>query len=548
MADRPQRARPARRARASTRARRAASEGAIGEQLAAHLSGMSVPFLFVGAGLTIRYAGGDTWTDLLRRFAQRTAKPYEYFVSTADGDLPAVATLLAEELHQLWWNDPAFEQRRSEDGALITNRDSALKVEISRYLERTVDALPDAGPLADEIGLLKEAVIDGIITTNFDPILEHIRDDLQPFVGQDELLFADPQGIGEIYKIHGSCTQPNSLVLTTQDYQQFEERNAYLVAKLLTIFVEHPVVFLGYRLGDSNIQSILVEIARCLETDERIEQLRDRLLFVDWRKDDSPSMTSTVISAEGFTIPIQRIVVPDYAEVFEVLGRNKRRFPARLLRYLREEVYELANTSQPSGRLYVEDLDATTDLSDVEVYAGVGLRARLTSYVGLSRVDLLNDVLLDDRHLIPERVVGEALANPRLASKTTMVPIYKYLRGADLLDRDGALRDPAAVAPRVAERVSARTELLRGSKSYKARGEELAASFTSFTDFVNAGTPEQAIYALPYLEADQIDLETLRLLLLLNRNLFDDNHQPAASQWAKAVCIYDWLMYGASRP
>lgn len=48
--------------------------------------------------------------------------------------------------------------------------------------------------------LLRNATIDGIITTNFDPLLEYIRPDLEPFVGQDELLFANSQGIGEIYK------------------------------------------------------------------------------------------------------------------------------------------------------------------------------------------------------------------------------------------------------------------------------------------------------------------------------------------------------------
>jgi hypothetical protein len=500
--------------------------------------------LFVGAGLPIRYASGLSWVSLLRHFAAQTSKPYEYYSSTADGDLPKVASLLAEEFHDIWWNDPAYEQRRKDDAHLITARDSALKVEISRYLENDVDELPGKGPLADEIALLKKAVVDGIITTNFDPVLEYIRDDLQPFVGQDELLFTDAQGVGEIYKIHGSCTQPNSLVLTAEDYEQFDERNAYLVAKLLTIFVEHPVVFLGYRLGDRNIQRILVEIARCLMTDERIQQLRDRLLFVEWQEGAAPSMSSTVITAEGFTIPIQRLVVPDYTEVFGVLGDIKRRFSARLLRHLRKEIYDLVQNSEPSGRLYVEELDEDTELSEVQVYAGIGAIARLTSYVGLDRVDLLDDVLLDDPGFVPARVVTEALPTPKLASKTTMVPIYKYLRGADLLTPDGDLKDPDSVAPRLVARVEARDQLLKGLKGYEKTGKEFARDFTSFTNFLAAGTPEQAIYRLPFLEPEQIDLPALREFLLANRNLFDDKHEPAGSQWAKAVCIYDWLRYG----
>jgi hypothetical protein len=330
-----------------------------------------VPYLFIGAGLSIRYAAAESWPALLRRFAEPLEKPYEYYASTANGDLPAVATLLADDFHELWWSDPRYAESRSAKAELITARDSALKVEISRHLAQAIDRLPTEGDLAEEIDLLKTAMIDGIITTNFDPILEHLRPDLHTYVGQDELLFSDPQGVGEIYKIHGSCEQPDSLVLTAEDYARFDERNPYLAAKLLTMFVEHPVIFLGYSLTDRNVQRVLVDIARCL-TDNRIQDLRDRLLFVEWKAGASPAMTSTVISVEGFAIPVQSVVVPDFREVFQCLGELKRRIPARLLRHLRKEVYELVKSSEPTTRLFVEELDADVDPSEVEVYAGIG--------------------------------------------------------------------------------------------------------------------------------------------------------------------------------
>lgn len=534
------RQRPARRSRASTRARTPRQTG-IADQFAAHLDGATVPFLFVGAGLSIRYAQTESWAALLRRFADLTGKPYEYYASTANGHLPTVAALLADEFHELWWNDPTYEQSRSEHADLIVARDSALKLEISRYLASAVDRLPTSGALAQEVELLRSAVIDGIITTNFDPILEHIRPDLHPYVGQDELLFADPQGVGEIYKIHGSCSQPNSLVLTADDYDRFDDRNVYLVAKLLTIFVEHPVVFLGYSLSDENLQRILIGIARCL-TDQRIEQLRDRLLFVQYEEGGTPSMTSTVISAEGYTIPVQSIVVPDFLEVFAALGRITRRFPARLLRHLRKEVYELVKTSQPTDRLFVEELGPDADLSEVEVYAGIGAIAKLTtSYVGLDRIDLLNDVL-EDRGYDAARVVSEAL--PRLGSRTTLIPVYKYLRSAGLLKADGSLNDPDSVPPRVVARLESREDLLKGLAQYRTRAEKLAATVSSFADLEERCTADQVLYYLPFLDQALVEPEALRAFLIANRDIFDNDRQPAGSQWARAVCLYDWLIHG----
>jgi len=332
-------------------------------------------------------------------------------------------------------------------------------------------------------------------------------------------------------------------VLTAEDYERFGVRNAYLVAKLLTIFVEHPVIFLGYSLSDPNIQQILVGIARCLNTDERIQQLGDRLLFVEWQEDGTPQMGPTVVAAEGFTIPIQRIVVPDFTEVFSVLSTTRRRFSARLLRHLRQEVYELVRTSEPSGLLYVEDLDEDTYVSEVEVYAGIGLRSRLTtSYVGLNRDDLLHDVLVDADYEA-SRVVSEVL--PRIASNVH-VPVYKYLRGADLLNSTGEITTES-VPERVVERVSSRESRLRGHPAYAKRAEAIMDTIGSIPELVSGRDPDQVLYLLPYMPRDRIAPPDLRAFLIANQVTFDAR-TPATSQWARAACLYDWIQYGPESP
>jgi SIR2-like domain len=199
--------------------------------------------------------------------AAYTGRPYGYYASKADTTLPRVASEIAVPFHEVWWTDARFEESRTIYADSVTTREGPLKVEVARYIEGAVDALPADGPKAHELALLGDAVIDGVITTNYDPLLERVFPDFAAYVGQDELLFSDPKGVGEIYKIHGSVTRPESIVLTEGDYAQFNARNPYLAAKLLTIFVEHPVVFLGYSLNDPNVTEILVSIARVLTTE-----------------------------------------------------------------------------------------------------------------------------------------------------------------------------------------------------------------------------------------------------------------------------------------
>jgi hypothetical protein len=256
----------------------------------------TAPFLFVGSGISRRYLTLETWGELLAKYANTLSPGYGFYLSKANSDLPKVASLIAEDFHAHWWRSTAFADNRTKYAKDATRQDSPLKIEISNYLKTfTISNEP---ALQEEIKALSTAVIDGVITTNWDLLLEKVFADFEVYRGQDQLLFSNPQSIAEIYKIHGCCTLPNSLVLTSEDYQEFGDRNPYLASKLLTIFIEHPVLFLGYSLSDPNIIAILTAITKCFRS-EALNVLRDRLLFVNRLKEGeinsfSPSVLSQV--------------------------------------------------------------------------------------------------------------------------------------------------------------------------------------------------------------------------------------------------------------
>jgi hypothetical protein len=357
------------------------------------------------------------------------------------------------------------------------------------------------------------------------------------------MLFANPQGVGELYKIHGSYETPDSLVLTAEDYARFEDRNPYLAAKLLTIFVEHPVIFLGYSLQDPNVLSVLQSIARCL-TQGNIDQLRDRLLFVQWDPTAGESVEHHTIVVDHFIFNVIRLQVPDFVDVFTSLSALSRSFPAKLLRRLKEHVYQLVLTDDPDQRLFVADIEGTTD-KDIDVVFGVGMKDRLghVGYVGLRRTDLVEDILSNGNGLDPRAVISEAL--PLILRQPGNVPVFKYLRTAGHLGSGGEILNPGALDPRIV----AMAERMRGGRPASAWHQERAAARLASVDQiaeleVSLGAVQAMNWALS-LPADKIDPAELRTFLSAHPELRHGSWN--GTRFVKLVCFLDWLENGRGK-
>lgn len=170
----------------------------------------------------------------------RVGKDYHRFLGEANGDLPATASLIAEAFYDLWWEDPEYAPQVEQYRETVDTMDRPLKIAISEEMVQASERLDvDNGAFAEELSALRHAPIDGIITTNWDLLLDKIFTSFTPYIGQEDLMFDKAYGVAELYMIHGSCTKPESLVLTSADYRTFERRNPYLSARLLSICLEH---------------------------------------------------------------------------------------------------------------------------------------------------------------------------------------------------------------------------------------------------------------------------------------------------------------------
>ena len=195
-------------------------------------------------------------------FAFRSYEDRASFENSPYGINPKIASLIEEDFNKEWFRNPEI---RSLDGAYtekVENGCSPFKAELSYYLKQKSVLCPE---LKDEVTLLNNIAkksIAGIITTNYDLFFETYLSQYTIYIGQQALLFSQLQGIAEVYKIHGSLNDPQSIVINEKDYKEFKEKREYLAAKLLTIFMEYPIIFMGYSISDSNIRDILSSIVK----------------------------------------------------------------------------------------------------------------------------------------------------------------------------------------------------------------------------------------------------------------------------------------------
>ncbi len=322
-----------------------------------HLKTISTaPYLFIGSGLSNRYLNIEDWHSLLKNVSAEINMPnkFNYYFSQASNDLPKVATIIGNDFFDIWWKDPKFENSRNEFSDLSKSKYSPLKYEITNYIK--AKGIKPVNGCIDEYNLFRKINIDGIITTNWDQLLEHAFPEFNSFIGQDNLIFNNSVDLGEIYKIHGCVSKPNSLILTEEDYLDYNEKNPYLAAKLLTLFMEHPIVFLGYNINDPNIHEILKSIIFCLNR-ENIDKLKDRLIFCEWNATITEStFTDGSILIGDTNIPIKRITYNSLIDLYSVLSNNKRKLPLKILKHMKSMVYDYVKNSKSKSKIFVSSM------------------------------------------------------------------------------------------------------------------------------------------------------------------------------------------------
>lgn len=515
------------------------------------------PFLFIGSGLSRRYMSAPGWEELLRRVCAETLDdPFAFLRylnrarTEAQGsgmrsEYPLVASLMENDV-----NDALLSDKRLADfRALYFNEIDTGSSPMKLYIAQLLSGLEISG-YEEERALLRRAgreKVSGVITTNYDSLCDSLFPTFKVYVGEDDLLFSDPCFAREVYKIHGSVAQPDGMVLNEADYRAFEDKEKYLAAKLLTIFVEYPVIFLGYSIQDENIQRILSSIARCLGP-SRIGVLRSRLIFVQYSPSNAGEVSSLTMSFDGQMLSMTRVETDDLTPIFDAIAVSRRLYDTRFISEMRGSIYRIAERVDPASDVITAGLRPVLDSlePDQKVIIGLGVSG---SKVGkpLHAYDLFEDVL-SDREKYSCDFVLENYIEELLRHVAGALPVFKYVSGASMAISPEKF-------PKLCDLIDSRRCLADfRNASYNKR---LAGQRERFSGHLSVGGligelgEERAYKFMWILEEDDIDLGQLgRYLSSRLAADGDDARKPGGvlrdSEFKRMVRVYDFLRYRKS--
>lgn len=184
--------------------------------------------LFTGAGLSVS-AGLPSGQQLVQELAQRQ---------------PEVAGRPFPEAMQAY--------------QLLRSRQSLLD-----YLMHRID--DPAIPPGRAHHLIAALPLTRVFTTNWDTLQEtawrQARKRVTLVVRDNELAYTDAQTI-QLVKMHGTITQPDSIVVTEDDYLDFFDRRPQIAQALGHYAATQTLLFLGYSLSDPDFKRIMAEVGR----------------------------------------------------------------------------------------------------------------------------------------------------------------------------------------------------------------------------------------------------------------------------------------------
>lgn len=408
-----------------------------------------MPVLFVGSGISKRYLYRyPTWDELLIQsfnYIDPNGFLYEKYKDILSRqnltpfEVNAQLGSYAEEEFNRAYFDKKIDLKvgNAKNPNWLKNGISPYKMYLSQlFKKKNIYRNPQRQQELSKFRALKNKV-SAVITTNYDSFLEKevFNSDYTVFVKQNELFSADSYNIAEIYKIHGCINDANSIVITKHDYDNFEKSRKLIIAKMLTLFTESPLIFLGYSFTDENIRNIIADFIECLD-DEQLNNIAQHFVFISYehKQYDLIESKATIVTQKGTLIPITQIHTDNFEAVYDILNRIVPGVSPLKIRSTRRIVKRIVDQSisSPEAESIIIGLDKLDDLdlSGKPIAIAVGYKENILNKYGyglLSDEFIIEDIIFDNKQFEAIEMCQERFKS---IPKTRLLPVFKYVKAA----------------------------------------------------------------------------------------------------------------------
>ncbi|MGP6835904.1 SIR2 family protein [Klebsiella pneumoniae] len=481
------------------------------------------PVLFIGTGFSLRYLQNSfSWNGLLEFISFELTENEEFYY-----DLKAESMVNGEYSYDLLASklELEFNKRLAEDrkGKFVKINDifyDSMKegIKLSRfkiYLTQLLTPLMIKPEKSNEIDALIRARknIGSVITTNYDRLCEKFFE-FNPLIGND-ILLSNPYG--SVYKIHGCVSDSNNIIITREDYDNFNNKYELIRAQLLSIFIHNPIIFIGYSISDSNIKSLLKTIFSYVNLNTALaKKIRDNFLLVEYAPDNqSIEITEHDIDIEGMaTIRINKIKTDNYTAIYDALSKLVLPVSAMDIR----KVQKVWNTIKSGGEIKVNITENIDELKNEDMVLAVGSE-KTVKYEFQTKTEMIQNYF---------KIVDEAnsqlisLLNKQVISTRERFPIFAFSSICENLINVDKYKSRQI------------DKIIDDLKRYVRDCEN---NYTSITDITNNLADWKVIGGIMYaVMEDNISLSELKKYL-------EDNAGRCDTDFRKLLCLYDYLAY-----
>lgn len=414
--------------------------------------GKKLPVLFIGSGISKRYLYNyPDWDGLLEmsfkryntdifQFQKHKGALIRQGLSPFDVNI-RLATILENE-----FNSAFFDRKiklnigNSKNPNWVRKGISPFKMYLSSFFKKIqLYRRKDLETELIKFKLLKTKV-SAVITTNYDLFIENeiFPDDYTVLINQSDLFGSNSYNIAEIYKIHGSATDAQSIVITEADYKKFNASRKLIIAKMLTLFAESPIVFLGYSFTDENIQAIIVDFLGCLSS-KQLEHIREHFIFISYKKGEKAltEIQRTITTQAGDEIPITEISTDNFRLVYDTLNKITPGISPIKIRETKRIVKNIVDASIASEQaesviIGIDDL-STADLSSKPLAIAIGYKENILNKFGYGLFEdelIFEDILYNNKNFDANSMCIDRFKS---LPSTRLLPVFKYVKNASTI-------------------------------------------------------------------------------------------------------------------